>query len=456
MRIIVIGGGISGLTAAYLAQAAGHDVLCVEPGDPGGLIRSERHDGFLCEVGPQAVLDNAPDTMALLAAAGLADRALPASPAARRRFIFVGGRLHPLPSGPRELLGSRLLSSRGKLRLLLEPFIGRGSAPDDDETVMSFGTRRLGAEAARVLLATLVIGIFAGAADDLAVASALPRLVEMERRHGSLFRALMASRKSGVKRGHPLSFPDGLAELPAGLARALGARWVRGRATSIEPRATGGWRVSIDSTDAVPDEQEAEAVVVATDASSAARLLGNVVPEVKLLADIPTAPIAICALGFHDAETRPLGMALDAYGFLVARGERQRLLGCQYESSTFAGRAPAGQVLLRCILGGSGAGFDPDIVDRTDTEVVDSATRDLKAVAGLARAPDFARVWRHPSGIPQPRAGYRRLVQSVDDGMRKRAGLHLLGHALRGVGVNESIRAASNLVRTLSAQNQEP
>ncbi|MES1157852.1 MAG: FAD-dependent oxidoreductase, partial [Haliangium ochraceum] len=139
MRIVVIGGGISGLTAAFGARAAGHDVVCVDPGgQPGGLIRSERHDGFLCEVGPQAVLDDAPDTLALFAALDLESRAVRAAPEARRRFIFARGALHPLPMSPPALLRSSLLSLGGKARLLAEPFVRRptptlASAQDDSE-----------------------------------------------------------------------------------------------------------------------------------------------------------------------------------------------------------------------------------------------------------------------------------------------------------------------------------
>src|SRR3954469_6636765 len=173
MRIIVIGGGITGLTAAYLASRAGHDVLCIEPGQPGGLLKTERHEDFLCEVGPQAVLDNAPDTLALIASLGLEERALRANPAAARRFIYTRGRLYALPSSPPALLRSGLLSWSGKLRLLREPFVRRPALPDDDETIAAFGARRLGDEAARTLLSTFVIGVFAGAADQLSLAAAL-------------------------------------------------------------------------------------------------------------------------------------------------------------------------------------------------------------------------------------------------------------------------------------------
>jgi oxygen-dependent protoporphyrinogen oxidase len=463
MRVLVVGGGISGLTAAYLASRAGHDVLCVEPGPPGGLVQTERHDGFLCEVGPQAVLDNAPDTLALLASLGLEARAVRANPAAARRFIYARGRLHPLPASPPALLRSGLLSWPGKLRLLGEPFVRPPPTPDDDETVLAFGARRLGEEAARTLLSTFVIGVFAGAADQLALAAARPRLAAMERRHGSLFRAVMAGRKAaraasgkagrepggktGGSRPRALSFPDGMAELPAALARALGSRLLKAQVTGIAPGAAGGWRVRVDATGS--PAHEADAVIVATEAQAAASLLGPLVPEAARLRDIAAAPVTVCTLGFHDTVQRPLGIELEAYGFLVARGEPQKLLGCQYESTTFPGRAPEGAVLLRCILGGSGPGFDPAVVDRPEAQVVAETLRDLKSITGLAREPDFVRLWRHPAGIPQPRPGHLDLVAAVDAGLRGRPGLHLLGHAVRGVGVNESIRAATELVGSL-------
>ena len=453
MRIIVIGGGISGLTAAYLAGRAGHDVLCLEPGPPGGLLRTERHEGFLCEVGPQAVLDNAPDTLALIASLGLEERAVRANAAAGRRFIYARGRLHPLPASPPALLRSRLLSFSGKLRLLREPFVRPPAVPDDDETIAAFGARRLGGEAARTLLATFVIGVFAGSADQLALAAALPRLAAMERTHGSLFRALAAGRKSrttpGAGRPRSLSFPDGIAELPAALARALGPRLRRERAVAVAPRAAGGWRVAVEAAGAPVTEHEADAVVVATEAAAAASLLDPILPEAAELRAIETAPVAVCTLGFRGAAARPLNMDLDAYGFLVARGESPKVLGCQYESSTFPGRAPAGDVLLRCILGGRGPGFDPGVVDRPTPQVVEDTLRDVKTVTGLSREPDFARVWRHPAGIPQPRPGHLRLVAAIDAGLRRHQGLHLLGHAVRGVGVNESIRAATAFAASL-------
>src|SRR4051794_16432546 len=144
MRIIVIGGGLTGVAAAHLASRPGHDVLCLEPGQPGGLLETGRHEDFLGEGGPQAGPGKAPATVALIASLGLEDRALRANPAAARRFIYTRGRLHPLPSSPPALLRSGLLSWSGKLRLLREPFVRRPALPDDDETIAAFGARRLG------------------------------------------------------------------------------------------------------------------------------------------------------------------------------------------------------------------------------------------------------------------------------------------------------------------------
>jgi len=462
MRIIVVGGGISGLTAAYFAMAAGHEVVCLEPGPPGGLVASHRIDGFLCEAGPQAVLDGAPDTTALVQALGLAPRMIRAEPGARRRFIFVKGKLRPIPMSPLGLLTTGTLSFGARLRVLLEPLMfARQALPDDDdETFLSFGRRRLGAEAARVLLATAAIGIYAGDAAELSVASAFPRLAVMERDHGSLFRGFLASRAGGRSRGRPFTFPEGLAELPAALARALGPHLWRARATAVAPSSARTWRIELssppggqapDQAPAPPTHVEGDIVLFATDALTSAQLLGPLCPEVEQLKEIVHAPIAVCALGFRDVTSRPIGMKTAGYGFLVARGEQARLLGCQFESSTFADRAPAGAFLARALLGGIGPGFDPAIVDQPEDAIASRAVEDLRRVAGLGREPDFVKVWRYARGIPQYRPGHMKLVKTVNEGLRKRRGLYVMGHALRGVGLNECIRAAQEVVNAAIA-----
>ena len=446
MRVAVLGRGISGLAAAHFLGRAGHDVVSIDPAaEPGGFIRSERVDGFLCETGPQALLDGPAETRELVADAGLESRVIRAAPATRRRFIHIRGRLHPLPGSPVGLVRSGLLSWRGKLRLVREPFL-RASAPDGDESVLAFATRRFGEEAARALVATAVVGIYAGDAAELSAPSALPRLTALERAHGSVVRGALKQRRQGGGIGKPVSFPEGLQDLARALERQLGERRIVAAAERIE-RAGNGWRVSLSGGVAPID---AGAVVVATTGATAAVLLDPLAPgAASAIRRVRQAPAAVVCLGFRDAD---IGVDLRAYGFLVARdpligGGPSTVLGCQYESSIFAGRAPQGGVLLRAILGGT---FDPGIVSESDDAIRDRTVADLRRLAGLTRDPDLVRIWRHRDAIPQYGLGHAALVAEADADLARHAGLHLIGHTLRGVGLNDCIAAAAVLARQMS------
>ena len=434
MRVAIVGGGISGLTAAYTLASRGDDVVVIDDApSPGGLIASVRRDGFLCERGPQAVLDGAEHTRALIAAVGLGDRVQAASAASRRRFVFVEGALRPFPASPPALLSTSLLSLSGKLRLLREPFIPEGGNPD--ESVTDFVARRFGREAAERAAAPAVIGVYAGDAAALAVRTALPRLAAMEAEHGSVLRALFRGR-GAFKLGRPVSFPDGLAELPAAIAARLGPRCTRGRASSLR-RTETGWRITVAGGAAV----EAERVVLATPAETTAALLEPYAPQIgEAFRTLVYAPVAVVCLGFASADD--LGVDLDGYGFVVARGERVRVLGCQYESSVFPGRAPPGGVLLRALIGGT---FDPGIVEEADATIWEQVVADLRRVAGLRREPDFVDVWRARPGIPQYDLAHRARIRAVDDAIAKLPGLTVIGNTLRGIGVNDCIRAGANL-----------
>jgi protoporphyrinogen/coproporphyrinogen III oxidase len=444
MRIAIVGGGISGLTAAHLLVAAGQDVTLFDDGaEPGGLIRSQRRDGFLCERGPQAVLDGAPEVRALIAAAGLSGRAVAAQPASRRRFVYVGGALRPFPASPPALFKTSLLSARGKLRLFAEPFVRRAAAPDPDESVFDFVARRFGAEAARRAAAPALIGIYAGDASTIAARAAFPRLGELEDQHGSVLRGMFRSRgKSGNGRmGRPTSFPEGLGELPRALATQLGARRRPLRVEALSPRPGGGWSVAAGA-----QSFDAERVLLTTPAAVTAALLAPHAPEAAdALRAVPHAPVAVVTLGFRSAADT-LGMDLAAYGFVAARGEGLELLGCQYETEVFPGRAPEGTVLIRVLMGGT---FNPQLVDAADGVLAAQAVGDLRRAAGLRRDPDFVDVWRAHPGIPQYTRGHAARVAAVDAALARLSGLHAIGHALRGLGVSASIGAGTQAAAAL-------
>ncbi len=216
------------------------------------------------------------------------------------------------------------------------------------------------------------------------------------------------------------------------------------RATGIERRA-GGWTVALDGGTAL----EAERLVLATPAvASAALLAPHAAGAAEALRAIPHAPVAVVCLGFRAADSSALGMDLDAYGFVVARGEGISLLGCQYDSSVFPDRAPAGGVLLRALCGGT---FDPGLVDADDATIAGQVLGDLRRTAGLQREPEVIQIWRARPGIPQYDRAHLARLRAVDDAVARLPGLSVIGHALRGVGVSACIGAATTLVRDIGA-----
>lgn len=455
-RVVVIGAGIAGLTLAYRLRAQlGDDceVVVFEQSDRvGGYLRSEQRESFLIESGPNGFLDNAPDTLALVGELGLRSRLTVSHDSARRRFVFRDGRLHLLPGSPSAFLGSGLLSLGAKLRIAAEPFARR--KPDGDETIHAFAARRLGREAADVLIDPMVSGVVAGDARQLSLRATFHKIWELEDQHGGLLRALIARRRArwatGAPVGSPLgrltSFAGGIETLPLALAAALGDRvQTRVEALGISPAAGAGatsWRIVVAGRDAVV----ADHVVLAVGPAVAGRLVGRLDQSLaSRLTEIPSAPLAVVALGF---DLGILGHPLDGFGFLVPRREGPRILGALWESSVFSGRAPGGQGLVRVIAGGA---HDPGFLALDDHEMLRTVRRDLQTVMGVTAEPRMTRIIRHPAGIPQYTVGHLDRMAQIDAAVARLPGLHLTGHGYRGVGINHGITDASALATRLAA-----
>lgn len=451
LQIIVVGAGISGLTVAHrLARDAGDRVAVtvLEAAErPGGTIRSQRIDGFLCEAGPQGLLGNAPDTVAIIRELGL--EPVESSRAARRRYLFRGGRLRPLPASPASAVASDVISWKAKLRVGAEPFIRKGIA--EDESIEAFAARRFGREVAGALVDPMVSGIYAGDAARLSMRAAFPAIWDLERRYGSLVRGMFAkarrsSAADGPRAGRLISFADGIEALPQGLARSLGDRIrtshdvIGLRRVASRDATSGQWRVLTASG----VELDADHVVIAGHPSIAARLMRAFDEEVcALLESIPSAPVAVLALGYPRVS---IDHRLDGFGFLAPRGEGLRTLGVLWESSIFPGRAPDNHVLLRAIIGGA---HDPDAVKLDDAELLRAVTGDLRRTLSIAAAPRFTHIVRHCQGIPQCTLGHAARLARLEDLLGRWPGLHLTGWGYRGVSVNQSIadavRVAANI-----------
>ncbi len=450
-RLVVVGGGPSGLAAAWKAsveaeRAGGEiEILVLEAdGEVGGKARTGQAGGFLIETGPQGFLDDQPVVREMIAACGLESEVLAPEPAANRRYIYRGGRLRELQRSPLAFARSGLLGPLGLARLAMEPLVrarsgdGRtaGSASagdlpaaDADESLYDFAARRMGRQAAARLISPVVLGIFAGDARKLSAAAAFPGLVAMERAYGSLFKAMRAGRRRGVPPPGHRTLRRGIQALPQAVAALPGieVRCNR-RVTAIERRGSG-FRVASSGGEVTGD-----AVVVAADLPSAAELVHGVSAKAAdELRQIESPPMAVVHTAFDAAAAAHIE---PAYGFLVARGEGIRMLGCQYETATFRGRGPNGTFLTRSMFGGS---VDPEAADLGDAQLVDLTLRELRRTAGIDAEPTYTSVARWPHAIPQYAPGHPRRVARIEAALDPIDGFYLAGNALHGVGLSRAI-----------------
>ena len=459
--VVIVGGGVSGLALACRLRRAlprGEITLLEKEGRAGGTVRTESHDGFLVEAGPNGFLDTKPGTLALCGDLGLSDRLIPASEAARRnRYLFLGGRLEKLPGGPLSFLTSRVLSWRGKWALLAE----RSRPPrrdGADESIDAFARRRAGPEAAEVLADAFVTGIHAGDPTLLSVRAAFPRLVELEEKYGSVMkgfaaeakrrRAEAAAKGEAYRRpGRMWSFREGLQLLIDALCADLPTPPVRGVRVRRVEKHERGWSVCGDGRDRWP----ADAVVLACPAHEQAEILADL--DEALAADVAGIPynrVAVVALGFRAAD---IPHALDGFGFLVPQRDRRDLLGVQWCSSIFPGRAPPGTVLLRAMCGGWNR---PEMLDWDDERLLRAVRDELRVAMGVRAEPVFRRVVRWPRAIPQYHVGHLGRVARVEERVRRHPGLFLAGNAYRGVALNDCTERAETLARDIAGHLGEP
>ena len=455
-KVIIIGGGISGLATAWLlrnkAQAAGTElqITLLEKEDrPGGKIKSIRSDGYTCEWGPNGFLDSKPQTLDLCRALGVESNLHRSNDNARKRFIFSGGELHQLPDGAPAFLKSRLISWPGKLRLALEPTPFIASAPDGiDETLADFGRRRLGGEALDKLIAPMVSGIFAGNPETMSLVSCFPRIAELEREYGGLIRAMIMlakKKKKDVAAGKVVSsaagpggvltsFREGIQYLSDALTVSLGGIVRPGvTVTSVEKNEEAPYRVRCGDG----SEYEADLVIMASPAFAAAKMLADLDSAIAgTLQQIPYASMTVICFGYdRDQITR----SLDGFGYLIPKKEGLSTLGTLWDSSMFEERAPEGKVLLRSMMGGA---CFPEYVKLSDDEIITRVRKDLALTMAIDSQPEFVRIFRHPQAIPQYTVGHGKRLQALDEQLKTHPGLILTGNSYRGIGLNDCVAAA--------------
>ena len=446
---------MAGLTVAYeliertQRVPGGVEILCLEAaGRVGGNIRSAHEDGFLYEWAANGYLDNAPATTTLVRRLGL--EPIRSREAAARRFIFRKGRLREIPLAPPAFLLSDVLSIGGRMRVLAEPFVPRRRSTEE-ESVFDFAARRIGREAASILVDAMVSGIYAGNARRLSLEACFPKMRKMESEHGGLFRAMLAKRRAsrdGPSAGGPsgpggtlTSFRGGMQELPDALARELGGHLrLDAPVERLSDLGRRGFRVH--PAEGAPFD--VDAVVVTCPAWKSSPILEGLDAELGgALAAIPPAPVAVVHLGFRrDA----LPSLPEGFGFLVPRGQGPRILGALWASDIFEGRAPAGSMLITVMIGGA---HDPASQELDDAELIKVAREDLRITMGILVAPYFVRIVRHARGIPQYDLGHMQRLATIERRLASCPGLWIGGNSLRGIAVNACVEDGSRIAESV-------
>ena len=450
-RVAIIGGGISGLSAAYALEehrrqtGSALDYTLFESSPQlGGVLRTEKIDGCIVEAGPDSFITEKPWAADLCRSLGLCDQLIGSNDADRKTYILVRGRLIAMPDGlmfmvPTKILPtvfSPLFSLRTKLRMAREWFHPPHRA-DGDESVASFVERHYGAEMVDRLADPLLSGVYGGEAASLSVRAVLPRFAEMERSHGSLGRAMLAARKkmSPAKRPVPplfTSLKDGMQHLAEAVVSHLSpASLLTGALVqAVQPEA-GGWVVS-----AGLQSDHFDAVVLAVPTHSAARLLAICSPELSAeLAAIQYTSSITVGLGF-DREVRqslPPG-----FGFLVPRSEGKQMLAATFVHNKFPQRAPEDRALLRCFFAGKSAVSGWGL---SDDQIVGIIRNELQQILGLRAEPLFARVYKWKAAMAQYGVGHLDRLDRIERLRQKLPGLALAGNGYRGIGVPDCVRS---------------
>ncbi|MGH2534933.1 MAG: protoporphyrinogen oxidase [Thermomicrobiales bacterium] len=465
-RIAVVGGGIAGLAAALrLKRIAPDAAVTLIEREPvlGGKIKTERIDGFVIEGGPDSFLAMKPRGIELCRELGIAERLQGVRQETRRTFVMRNGRLYDLPEGLTGLVPTRLgpmaktrlISPLGKARMALDYVLPprRGTG---DETLAAFIERRLGREVYERLVEPLMAGIYAGDGRELSLAATFPHLRAGEIKHGGLIKGMLAARRngpptSGEQRPSPFLAPaGGMAEMVEAIESRLRNEGVQIVTSSHLSRlsrdhADGPFSLHLDDGTSLP----ANAVILATPAGPTATLVDELLPDAAtLLRSIPHVSSATVALAYPE---RALSHPLAGHGYVIPRVEGRQALACTWVSSKWAARAPEGHALLRVFVGRTG---EDQIVAAADDDLIGIAREELRATLGITADPSFARVTRWPDGMPQYTLGHLDRVAAIERAVATIPGLHLAGHAYRGVGIPDCIAsgdaAANNAARSVA------
>ena len=456
--VVIVGAGITGLTAAWTLQkkmrGAVRCHILESALRPGGKIFSEHKDGFVVERGPDSFITQKPDAMELCRELGLQDRLMGSNAQERTTYVWSQGRLHPLPEGMMlvaparvlPVLRSHLLSWPGKLRMGMEYWIPPRSADAPEESLAGFVRRRLGQEALDKIATPLMAGIHAADPERLSLRSTFPVFYEMEQKHGSLLRAMLHRRQAQkiqpakkLRTSTPTSMfvtlRGGLQQMTDAMAAQLEPGVLQlGVSVASITRRDGQYVL----TQSDGQRLRADAVILTTPAYAAAQVVQTLDARLaETLRAIRYVSTATVSLAYRRSE---VPHALDGYGFVIPRTEHRSITACSWSSVKFPGRAPEGYTLLRVFLGGAGA---EHLAEQGETELIERARVELRTTMGIAAHPQWATAHCWWKANPQYELGHAVLVAEAEGLAARHAGLQLAGAAYHGAGIPDCIRSGN-------------
>jgi oxygen-dependent protoporphyrinogen oxidase len=462
-RIAIIGGGIAGLSAAFYLEKARQGgaplqwTLFEKSDRLGGVLQTERRDGFVLEAGPDSFLTIKPEAARLCQELGIADQLISSNDAERKTYILVNGRLVPIPQGLEFMVPTRvwpmattpLFSFKTKLRMAAEWFSSaRKNA--GDESVGDFVRRHFGQEMVDRVAEPLLAGVYGGNAEHLSLRAVLPRFAEMERQHGSLVRATLKAKALAKPHAKPQplfsSLKNGMQQMVDALVGALPQPSLRLQQQNLAVRqvqVNGDWQIESAGID-----ERFQAVLLAVPAPAAAGVLRQFHPAlIEGLARIQYTSSVAVALAYDEAELPP------GHGFLVPRSEGRKIMACTFVHKKFPHRAPDGKKLLRCFFSSSRM---PDLLTHSDEALQQFARQELKEILGLNAEPKFARTFRWDRAMAQYETGHLDRVAEMEKIVAAMPGFHIIGNSFHGIGVPDCIKSARQAVEEITSAVSQP
>lgn len=431
-QVVVIGGGISGLSCTHRLRQLGIGVRLFEASPrAGGLMETVERDSFLFECGPQS-FQGTPQLMQLIRELELENEVCRADPRAPR-YILRRGHMQKIAMSPPALLAGSFLSPNSRWRIASEYF-RRTKPPTEEESIADFVRRKFGHEILEYLVSPFVSGVYAGDPEKLSLRAAFPTLDEWERQYGSVLRGAIKSRKTSQSDGpQPMcSFRHGTGTLTNKLANSLGETVKTaapvGTISAAPNRAAQIVRLENGET------VQAAAVILAAPAYIASHIVSELDPKLShTLSGIAYASVAVFSAAYYrkQAVTPPQG-----FGVLIPRSEKVRTLGIVWNSSLFPGRAPDGQFIITSFLGGA---TDPNLLDESDEQIAAIAQKDSAEILGITGQPTTVALWRHPKALPQYNLGHGAIVESLRAAECSHPGLFLAGNYLEGPSIGKCV-----------------